>query len=72
MLHPDRRLAVCDKADGPVYLIAILFVDYFFIHYKNDLHAIGEFWAREPISRQIPCQADLIPCSRELIPCSAA
>jgi len=72
MLHPDRRLAARDEANGPVYLIATSFVDYFIIHCKNDLTAIGEFGARGSISRQIPCWADLIPCSRELIPCSAA
>jgi hypothetical protein len=51
----DRRLAARDEANGPVYLIAASFVDYFLIHYKNDLHTIGEFWARGSISRQIPC-----------------
>src|SRR5271163_1509451 len=50
MLHPDRRLAVRDVASGPVYLIAISFVDYFLIHYKNGLNAFGEFGARGSIS----------------------
>ena len=50
MLHPDRRLAVRDEANGPVYLIAASFVDYFLIHYKNDLHAFGDFGARGSIS----------------------
>ena len=37
MLRPDRWLAAQDKANGPVYLIAYLFVDNFIIHCKNDL-----------------------------------
>ena len=71
MVHPYRRLAVRDEANEPVYLISVLIVDYFIIHYKNDLHAFGDFGARGSISR-LPCWADLIPCSRELIPCSTA
>ena len=55
MLHPDRRLAVRDEANGPAYLIAASLVDYFLIHYKIDLHAFVEFGARGSISRQIPC-----------------
>jgi hypothetical protein len=55
MLHRDRRLAVPDKANGPVCSIANLPVDYFIIHYKNDLNVFGEFGARGSISRQIPC-----------------
>jgi hypothetical protein len=51
MLHPDRRLAARDEANEPVYLIAVLIVDYFLIHYKNDLHDLE----RGSISRQIPC-----------------
>jgi hypothetical protein len=43
MLHPDRRLAVRDEANGPVYLIAASFVDYFLNHYKNDLR-IWRVW----------------------------
>src|SRR5271163_2350901 len=43
MLHPDRRLAVRDEANGPVYLISASFVDYFLIHYKNDLH-VWKVW----------------------------
>ena len=54
MLHPDRRLAVRDKANGPVYLIATLFVDYVIIHYKSDINAFGDFGARGSISR-LPC-----------------
>jgi hypothetical protein len=54
MLHPERWLAARDKANGPVYLIAASFVDYFIIHYKNDITAIGEFGARGSISRPVP------------------
>src|SRR5271170_4153007 len=43
MLHPDRRLAVRDEANGPVYLIAASFVDYFLIHYSNNL-SIWRVW----------------------------
>jgi hypothetical protein len=56
MLRPDRWLAAQDKANGPVYLIAYLFVDYFIIHCKNDLHAFGDFGAGGPISRQFPAR----------------
>ena len=45
MLHPDRRLAVRDEANGPVYLIAASLVDYFLIHYRDDLRAFGDFGA---------------------------
>ena len=58
MLHPDRRLALRDEANGPVYLIATSFVDYFLIHYKNELQhletlgRVDRFRAKFP-ARQI-------------------
>jgi hypothetical protein len=58
MLHPDRRLAVRDEANGSVYLIAASFVDYFIIHYKmtfthlESLGRVDRFRAKFP-ARQI-------------------
>jgi hypothetical protein len=50
-----------DEANGPVYLIAVSFVDYFLIHYKSDLHAFGELGCVDRFRAKFPARQILFP-----------
>jgi hypothetical protein len=54
--HPDRRLAVRDIANGPLYLIAASFVGYFVIHDEMTFTLLENFWRGDRFRAEFPAR----------------